>query len=226
MEEISDEERERRLKILQSLLNKTAENGCTEEEMMVAAEKFVELSAKWAIEEHELGENLLHRKTFVRRWLDIKYGNKWRWELANTVAWNAGVLALHYKGGNERVMFYGREHVTEAAAGLAEYLISTIEKLSSEFARETGLGTTGKRRFARGCAAMVRSRVYQSSNLSTDPRLPAIYKQQRDEAIENFDEKMGKKKQGRDADERSVEFMMGAMKGETIALRQKTKEIS
>ncbi len=221
-EDYSEEKREEMAEKVKHLLNRTKENGATEEEMLSAIDLATKIMEKYALEMSDVSETAYAAK-FVEHVLDIKYANKWRWELVNTVAFNTGVLALHFKNSDSAI-YYGRQITVEAAAALAEYLVKNIERLSSEFAKETGTGLTGKRRFARGCSMRVRSRIHESSNLTSDPRLPVLYKTAIEEATEAYPKPIGKKRRV-DKEDNTVEFYMGWIKGEKIKLRKEQEQL-
>lgn len=223
MSDADKKEHERRIRILQGLFAKTRENGATEEEALSAAQHASELMAKWQIEDLDLSE-VTERRTNVRRHLNLKYGNKWRWEIANSIAWNTGVYALHRNTAKGEVFFYGREHMVEAAALLAEFVIEQVERL----AKESGLDLTGKRRYARGCATRVRQRIYMAYNLATDPRLPVVTKQQVEVAKEDYSAETAftpKTKRSRSVDENSLEYAKGFLDGDRVKLRSKEEQL-
>ena len=216
-----DEVREKRLRILNGLLSKTKENGATEEEMMSAMDMAARKMQEWGIEDHELGLTT-DRKSYVKRLLNLKYGNKWRWELANTLAWNVGVLALHQNVGKGIIHYYGREQPVEAGAMIAEYIIGQVEDLSKKMYPKD---LTERRRFARGCATRVQQRINRSYNLTSDPRLPAIMKEAREDAKQAYNPNL-KNRRSQNREESSFAYLDGFLKGDTISLKKETGQIT
>ena len=226
MSEVSEAELKRRKHILDSLAAKNKANGATEDEMFSATTKMSELMQLWAMEDYD-PEQKEAKYTVVRRMLKVKYANKWRWDVANSIAWNVGILALHFKANafrKEFIQYNGREVTVEAAATLAEWVIAQIEELSSKYAREVGGGTTEKRRFARGCALRVRVRIKEATDLTADVRLPMVLEAQRDEIAKlvNYN---GKQKRKRSVDEKSIDFYLGWTKGDIIQIRKREAQI-
>lgn len=220
------ETRQKRIKTLQGLFSKTKENGCSEEEAASAADMAASLMSKWAIDDSDLGI-FQEKVTFVRRELNVKYANKWRYDTANTIAHNTGVVAIHFpsdKDKDERIIFYGREQLAEAAALVAEFIISTVEQLSAEYGKESGTGMTGKRRFARGCSMRLRDKIRNAYNVAADPRFPVIMGTMREEALLDFGPT--RKKKSSNKENMTPEFLAGWNRGESVPIRVPSSRIA
>lgn len=163
-----------------ALMQKTTDQGCTEEEAAAAAS-----AAQRLIDQYELNEYEVHSGRTVSglgypvytKALGFKYASGWRGQLSYSLSENMAILA--YRRGD--VSYYsGRESTVEAAAEIAERLVSFVHQQSKLYRSSIGGETKDRRSYAQGMAIRLCQRIRQSSDLSTDPRLPAIVSSQKD----------------------------------------------
>lgn len=228
-----DPKREERIRKIQALLSKTVENGCTEEEAASAQSAVQNLMEKWAIEDGDLG--LGEKFRLYEQVVNVSHpDSSWRGSLLNAVALNTGVYCVRFnanfrhasnKGslgtGYGHVTFAGQEHAVKGAALVAEYLVKTVESLSSQYARVSGSGQTGRRQFAKACAFRVCRRVRESFNLSGDPKLPLIISNNLDLAKTAMAEKHGGITTRKSSNKMSgtIHELRGMMAGDGVDLR-------
>lgn len=224
------EDREKWLRRIEAMLAKSEDPSCTEEERATFAKGAMDAMQKHAIEEYEVGKVSEKPRIMVCEKLNVKYANGWRVILAGVVANNCGIYST-YVGRLNLIQFWGQEHTVGAAKAVAEYLITSVEVLSKAHAKREGTGTKGRRDFAEGCAYRLCGIVKRSSNLSSDPRMPAIIKQSMEESTQFYLEENGKEaRKGRVGSKRSGysdSYEKGAAAAETIDTRghQRQKQI-
>lgn len=227
-----DLQREAWLRKIDAMLAKADDPSCTEEERASFSAGAMRLMEKHAIEQHELGNATDKPKKMLRVKLNVKYANGWRVHLCDAVARNCGVFTT-FRGKANEITFWGQEHMALGAQLVAEYLVNTVEMLSKSHAKQTGTGTKGRRDFAEGCAYRLCGLVKSASNLSADPRMPAIYAAAREESEAFFKLENGKgaRKSSRLGDKRSGvtdSYFEGRDRAESVDLRghQRAKSIT
>lgn len=221
-----DQEKQRRLRILQALFAKTEDNGCTEEEAANAQAQAMELMGKWAIEDWELDQTSDKPKLMLQKHLNIKYANGWRVSLAAKIATNTGVFCTYQ--GNV-ITFWGPEHTVEMAAIIAEHMVKIVEDMSKAYARTTRTSTKGRRDYAEGCGLRVGTRIRSEMNMTFDKRLPAIVAKSNEESKDWMLESTGVKKlgKGRVGNKRTAHtasFSVGYKDGDKVDLNAATRQ--
>lgn len=113
---------------IRKLLEMTEENGCSENEAMVAALKAQKLMAEYNLTVADIGDAEAKKQTIAEVSCDAGKGDKWKYRLANIIATN--FCCKNYIVDRRYIVFYGYEKDAKIATEVFKFLFNTGNKLA------------------------------------------------------------------------------------------------